>query len=348
DLGVMYSHRERSLLLTGSGRKSCRLQNAEFVPLGDPLQKLGIALPLEQPGRSFGPAQSRLDRDPDHFLFLERQRPGRPENAVLIDRFDGDDHGGLYPNQQVRQYLHYSRIADTDGEELLRAVGDLTPTRRGSAGPPLCGPPCLYTLRSHGRTPRTSRVRVKRHPEPAQTPSPRSQPMRNPFSSRTRSLPRAAASQPRPTHETGMPCKPRTALRWRGRAAHLLAPRKRGWPPTPVTNLGGLCLELLSGKGLESAFLEEIGLKHETVFCHHGAVLPEAPMDTRTVPWLHSVRLPPRGHLPNRHNGEPSVLSRSLARCVSFSPLKSGNKSNRPQASTVAGKGFAGHCNPSS
>src|SRR5271157_5044873 len=121
-----------------------------------------------------------------------------------------------------------------------------------------------------------------------------------------------------------------------------------GWPPTPLTNLGGLCLELLSGKGLESAFLEEIGLKHETVFCHHGAVLPEAPMDTRTVPWLHSVRLPPRGHLPNRHNGEPSVLSRSLARCVSFSPLKSGNKSNRPQASTVAGKGFAGHCNPSS
>ncbi len=39
-----------------------------------------------------------------------------------------------------------------------------------------------------------------------------------------------------------------------------------------MTNLGGLCLELLSGKGLESAFLEEIGLKHETVLCHHGAV----------------------------------------------------------------------------
>src|SRR5271157_1019103 len=118
--------------------------------------------------------------------------------------------------------------------------------------------------------------------------------------------------------------------------------------PTPLTNLAGSCLELFSGKGLESALLEGIGLKHETVFCHHGAVLPEAPMDTRTVPWLHSVRLPPRGHLPNRHNGEPSVLSRSLARCVSFSPLKSGNKSNRPQASTVAGKEFAGHCNPSS
>jgi len=29
--------------------------------------------------------------------------------------------------------------------------------------------------------------------------------------------------------------------------------------PTPMTNLGGLCLELLSGKGLESAFLEGIG-----------------------------------------------------------------------------------------
>ena len=31
-----------------------------------------------------------------------------------------------------------------------------------------------------------------------------------------------------------------------------------------------------------------------------------------------------------------------------FSPLKSGNKSNKPPASTVAGTGFAGHCNPSS
>ena len=38
-----------------------------------------------------------------------------------------------------------------------------------------------------------------------------------------------------------------------------------------MTSLGGLCLELLSGKGLESAFLEEIGLKHVTVLCHHGA-----------------------------------------------------------------------------
>jgi hypothetical protein len=47
---------------------------------------------------------------------------------------------------------------------------------------------------------------------------------------------------------------------------------------TPMTNLGGLCLELLSGKGLELAFLEEIGLKHETVLCHHGAVFPKTPM----------------------------------------------------------------------
>src|SRR5208337_4389825 len=121
-----------------------------------------------------------------------------------------------------------------------------------------------------------------------------------------------------------------------------------GGHPTPMTNLGGLCLELLSGKGLESAFLEGIGLKHETVLCHHGAVFPKTPMETRTVPWLHRLRLPPRGHLPNGHNGEPSVLSRSRVRCVSFSPLKSGNKSNKPPASTVAGKGFAGHCNPSS
>ena len=30
-----------------------------------------------------------------------------------------------------------------------------------------------------------------------------------------------------------------------------------------MTSLGGLCLELLSSKGLESAFLEGIGLKHQ-------------------------------------------------------------------------------------
>ena len=125
-------------------------------------------------------------------------------------------------------------------------------------------------------------------------------------------------------------------------------PGGRGCHATPLTNLGGLCLELLSGKGLESAFLEEIGLKHETVLCHHRARFCPGPRGYGAAPWLHSVRLPPRGHLPNRHNGEPSVLSRSLARCVSFSPRKSGNKSNKPPASTVAGKGFAGHCNPSS
>ena len=48
----------------------------------------------------------------------------------------------------------------------------------------------------------------------------------------------------------------------------------------------------------------------------------------------------------NGHNGEPSVLSRSRVRCVSFSPLKSGNKSNTPPASTVAGTGFAGPLQP--
>ena len=90
-----------------------------------------------------------------------------------------------------------------------------------------------------------------------------------------------------------------------------------------LTVLGKCSLELLSGKGLESAFLEGIGLKHETVLCHQGAVFPKTPMETRTVPWLHRLRLPPRGHLPNGHNGEPSVLSRSRVRCVSFSPLKS-------------------------
>src|SRR5271157_4200352 len=121
--------------------------------------------------------------------------------------------------------------------------------------------------------------------------------------------------------------------------------QREGGHPTPLTNMGGSCLELLSGKGLESAFLEEIGLKHETVLCHHGAVVSKTPMETRTVPWLHSVRVPPRGHLPNRRNGEQSVSSRSLVRCVSLSPLKSGNTSNKPPVSTVAGKGFAGHCN---
>ncbi len=34
---------------------------------------------------------------------------------------------------------------------------------------------------------------------------------------------------------------------------------RRRCHPTPMTSLGGLCLELLSGKGLESAFLEGIG-----------------------------------------------------------------------------------------
>ena len=61
-------------------------------------------------------------------------------------------------------------------------------------------------------------------------------------------------------------------------------------------------MELLSGKGLEPALLEGIGLKDETVFCHHGVVLRKTPMQTRTVPWLHSVRLPRRGHQRNGHN----------------------------------------------
>ena len=95
-----------------------------------------------------------------------------------------------------------------------------------------------------------------------------------------------------------------------------------------MPNLGRVFLELLSGKGLQSALLEEIDLKqkHETVYCHHGVVLPKTPMETRTVPWLHGVRLPPRGHLPNRHDGEQSVLNRCLVRCVSLSPLKSGSE----------------------
>ena len=146
----------------------------------------------------------------------------------------------------------------------------------------------------------------------------------------------------------GIPNEPTIILSPRGGGRGNSRQGRRRCRATPMTNLGGLCLELLSGKGLESAFLEGIGLKHETVLCHHGAVFPKTPMETRTVPWLHRLRLPPRGHLPNGHNGEPSVLSRSRVRCVSFSPLKSGNKSNKSQASTVAGKGFAGHCNPSS
>ena len=36
-----------------------------------------------------------------------------------------------------------------------------------------------------------------------------------------------------------------------------------------MTNLGGLCLELLSGKGLESAFLEEIGHGSLPIFAGH-------------------------------------------------------------------------------
>lgn len=124
--------------------------------------------------------------------------------------------------------------------------------------------------------------------------------------------------------------------------------RQSWWHPTPLTNLAGFCLELFSGKGLESALLEGIGLKHKTVSCHYGAVFPKTPMATRTVPWLHGVRLPPPGHLLNGHGDGHSVPSRSLVRCVSFSLPKSGNKPNKPHASMVAGKGFAGHCSPSS
>ena len=131
-----------------------------------------------------------------------------------------------------------------------------------------------------------------------------------------------------------------------GRGYPLTGPANCGWPPTPMTGLGVLRSDLLSDNGLESALLEGIALKHETVSCHHGMVLPRPPMETRTVPWLHSVRLPPRGRLPNGRHGEQSVLSRCLLRCVSFSPLKSGNKPNKPLASTVATKEFFGHCNP--
>jgi len=130
---------------------------------------------------------------------------------------------------------------------------------------------------------------------------------------------------------------------WAGNSAENL-----GWLPTPLTILGGLRLELLSGKGLEPALLEGIGLKHETVFCHHGVVLRKTHMQTRTVPWLHSVRLPRRGHQRNGHNAAPSVPSRSPVRCVSLSLRKSGNKSNTPPSSTVAATGHAGRCNPSS
>jgi len=43
---------------------------------------------------------------------------------------------------------------------------------------------------------------------------------------------------------------------------------------TPMTNLGGLCLELLSGKGLESAFLEGIGHGSKTLVFETIARLP--------------------------------------------------------------------------
>ena len=68
---------------------------------------------------------------------------------------------------------------------------------------------------------------------------------------------------------------------YRGHRGGVSTPDERAstvvWHPTPMVNLGRLCLELLSGKGLESALLEEIDLKHETVYCHHGVVLPKPP-----------------------------------------------------------------------
>src|SRR5580658_5459596 len=47
-----------------------------------------------------------------------------------------------------------------------------------------------------------------------------------------------------------------------------------------MTNSGDTCLELFSSNGLGSAFVEEIGLKHETVSCHHGTV------PTKNPPWI--------------------------------------------------------------
>ena len=45
-----------------------------------------------------------------------------------------------------------------------------------------------------------------------------------------------------------------------------------------------LSLELLSGKGLEPALLEGIGLKDDTVFCHHGVVLRKTPNANKDGP----------------------------------------------------------------
>jgi len=45
------------------------------------------------------------------------------------------------------------------------------------------------------------------------------------------------------------------------RSNHVFGVPESGWPPPPLANMGGSCLKLLSGKGLESAFCEGIGLK---------------------------------------------------------------------------------------
>ena len=58
------------------------------------------------------------------------------------------------------------------------------------------------------------------------------------------------------------------------------------------------------------------------------------------------VRLPPRGHLPNRHDGEQSVLNRCLVRCVTFVTPQVWKQVKQATASTVTGKGFAGHWQP--
>src|SRR5271165_6171439 len=204
-------------------------------------------------------------------------------------------------------------------------------------------PMTLFNRVFHCQTPIVKR-RLKTQADEGLGPQPKAgDSSRRSWLCRSASAPSQRACEPVQDRCLGPCSRPGQAAGWRSRNRGAL-----GGHPTPLTILGGLRLELLSGKGLEPALLEGIGLKDETVFCHHGVVLRKTHMQTRTVPWLHSVRLPRRGHQRNGHNAAPSVPSRSPVRCVSLSLRKSGNKSNTPPSSTVAATGHAGRCNPSS
>ena len=112
-----------------------------------------------------------------------------------------------------------------------------------------------------------------------------------------------------------------------------------------MTSLGGLCLELLSGKGLEWAFLEGIGLKHETVLCHHGGLFPKPPWKQGRSHGCTDFGFLLAGIC--QTGTTASKRSESLSGSMrQFLTPEVWKQVKQAASSTVAGTGFAGHCNP--